>query len=395
VSQIGTQVSMLALPLVAVIYLKSGPQAVGALVALEFTAFVLVGLPAGALCDRWRRRPVMITGDLARCVLLASVPVAAWLHALTIWQLFAVVLLQGAATTFFDAAYQSYLPSLVTEEGLVPANAKLQGSAAVAQLTGPALAGFLVQVLTAPIAVTVDAASYLFSAVNVSAIRHREGRPPAADRPHMRREIAEGLRVVFGDPILRSLAVSAAMANFFMAGFFAVVLVFLARTLGFTPGAIGLLMSAGSVGGLAGAVAISSLTRAIGRLRAAWLPMAVASPFGLLIPMTGRGPLLAAFVVGIFAYSFAFTAYNVAGVSLRQAMVPPRLRGRMNSVMRLVSVAAMPIGALIAGALATRLGPRDCLWIIESGQLLVPVVMIASPLRTMGSVPPTMFEPST
>ncbi|PZS30020.1 MAG: MFS transporter [Pseudonocardiales bacterium] len=391
-SQFGTQVSVLAMPLIAVLTLKVSPQAVGILVAMEFAAFLLFGLPAGAWCDRWRRRPVMIIGDLARFLLLASVPAAYWLDVLTIWQLYVVVLLQGVATTFFDVAYQSYLPSLVPAEALIEGNAKLQGSAAVAQVSGPALAGYLIQWLTAPIAVLADAASYLFSAVNVARIRHGEPVPEQPEHRSLRREIGEGLGVVFGNPILRTLAAATAVANFFMAVFTAVIILFLARTLGLPPGAIGAAMTLGSIGAVVGAVATSPLARRFGPARSAWVPFAVGCPIGLLIPLAQRGALLVLFVLGWFGFSFAFTAYNVAGVSLRQALCPAHLLGRMNATMRFLSVGVMPFGALIGGGLASWVGPRSTLWVAMIGELLVPILLLRSPLRSMRGPAPAPAE---
>ncbi|MFD0633814.1 MFS transporter [Catenulispora yoronensis] len=210
VSQFGTQVSILAMPLVAVVTLKSGAGVVGVLVAMEFAAFLLVGLPAGAWVDRWRRRPVMIAADVVRFALLASVPVAAWAGVLTIWQLYAVALFQGVATVFFDVAYQSYLPSLLGSGELVEGNSKLQGSASVAQTAGPGFAGYLVQALTAPTAVAVNALGFLASAVGIGAIRKAEPTPERPEHPRLRAEIVEGLRVVLRHPILRVLAAATA-----------------------------------------------------------------------------------------------------------------------------------------------------------------------------------------
>lgn len=387
VSQFGTQVSTLAMPLVAVLYLHSGPLIVGILFALEFTPFLLVGLPAGVLCDRWRRRPIMINGDLARFALLASVTLAAWLHVLTVWQIFTVVLLQGVATTFFDVAYQSYLPSLVGDDHLMEANAKLQGSAAVAQLSGPTLAGFLIQWLTAPVAVVFDAVSYLISAASVTAFRHQEPRPEPVEGRRLRHEMAEGLRFVVRHPVLRTLTTATAVLNFFMAMFSAVILVFLARGLRLPPGTIGLLMSAGSVGGLVGAMSISALGRRFGAVRAAWLPLVLGCVLGLLVPLAKPGIGLVFFVAGWFGFSFAFAAYNVAGVTLRQQLCPPELLGRMNATVRVLCLGPMPLGALLGGALNASLGARSTLWITQIGALAVAAILLLSPLRTTGALP--------
>lgn len=387
VSQFGTQVSTLAIPLTAVLVLHSSAQSVGILVALEFTAFLVVGLPAGAWTERRRLRPVMIAGDLARFTLLLSVTVAAWLDLLSIWQLFVVVLLQGVATTFFDVAYQSYLPSLVGHGHLMEGNAKLQGSAAVAQLSGPTLAGLLIQWLTAPVAVLFDAISFLLSALSVRAIKHEEAMPEVADDRHLRREMADGVRFVVRHPLLRTLALATSVVNFFMAMFSAVILVFLARELRLSPGMIGLLMSVGSVGGIIGAVSTSALARRLGTARAVWAPLALGCVLGLLVPLADRGLPLAYFVVGWFGFSFAFTSYNIAGVTLRQQLCPPELLSRMNATMRFLSLGSMPFGALLGGVLDGWLGPRSSLWITQAGALAVPLILLTSPMRTMKDGP--------
>lgn len=393
VSQFGTQVTVLAVPLTAVLYLNATRGEVGVLTALEFVAFLVIGLPAGAWCDRWRRRPVMITADLARFLLLLSIPAAAWAHALTIWQLFAVVLLVSVGTVFFDVAYQSYLPALVDADDLTEGNAKLQGSAAVAQVAGPSIAGFLIQLLRAPIAIVVDAASFAISALSIASIGKPEELPARPEFHRLRAEIAEGLQVVRRQPVLRTLAAATATLNFFMAAFAAIVMIFLARTLGLSAGLIGVLMTVGSVGGLVGAVLTSAMSRRFGQARTAWIPLAIGCPVGLLIPLAHRGGQLALFIAGWFAFSFAITVYNIAGVTLRQTLCPPALLGRMNATMRFLSVGAMPVGALIGGALDVKFGPRTSLWITQIGQLAVPLILLASPLRGGGDgAPPAVAD---
>jgi len=399
ISQLGSQVSALVLPLVAVLYLHATTFDVGVLTALESVAFLLVGLPAGAWCDRLRRRPVMIAADLVRVILLASIPVAAALGVLTLDQLFAVALLHGIATVFFDVSYQSYLPSLVGRDNLMEGNAKLGGSQSVAQAVGPTLGGFLVQLFTAPFAVVADAVSFLASAVCVSAIRHRE--PPPQLQAHRRlfKEIGEGLGFVLRHPILRMIAGTTGTFNFFSSAFAAVEVVFLVRSVHLSAALIGVLMSAGSVGGILGALTASAIARRIGQARTIWVSALVTAPFGLLIPFTGRGDRLAFYVTGLFAISFGGVVYNVAQVSFRQALCPPRLLGRMNATMRFLVWGTMPLGALLGGALGTWIGLRPTLWVSQIGEVLAVGWVIASPLRNMRDLPvpdtadPSLFSP--
>src|ERR671931_2484054 len=234
VSRRGSQVSLLALPLVAITVLHASTFEGGLLSTAEFAPFILVGLPAGVWVDRLRRRPVLIAGDLGRALALASIPVAYWLDVLSIGQLYAVGFVTGVLTVFFDVAYQSYLPSLVEPEQLIEGNAKLEISNSGASIAGPGLAGGLIQLVTAPLAVLADAISFLASAVFVGAIRRREP-PPAGDqdraraRGGMRREIAEGLRYVLGHRLLRWIAVTTASANLFSSMITAILVLYLVR----------------------------------------------------------------------------------------------------------------------------------------------------------------------
>jgi MFS family permease len=358
ISQLGTEVSVLALPLVAVLYLDASTFEVGVLTALQFAPFLLIGLPAGAWCDRVRRRPVMIAGDLIRAALLASIPIAAATGVLSVGQLFGVALLHGIATVFFDVSYQSYLPSLVGRDGLVEGNAKLQASQSVAQVAGPTLGGFLVQMFTAPFAVLADAVSFVVSAVCVGGIRTAEPYPERPERRHLGKEIGEGLGFVLRHPILRMIAATTGTSNLFNSAFFAIAVVFLVRGLHLSAGVIGVLMSAGSVGGILGALSASVIARRIGQARTIWLSLAATAPFGLLIPLAQPGAGLALFAVGTFTFSFGAVVYNVAQVSFRQALCPPRLLGRMNATVRFLVWGTMPLGGLLGGALGTWIGLR-------------------------------------
>jgi MFS family permease len=394
VSQLGTQVTVLALPLVAVKTLGATTFQVGVLVSLMTAAFLLAGLPAGAWVDRLRRRPVMIAADIARAVLLASLPVAAALGVLSIYQLYALALLHGVCTVFFDVAYMSYLPALVGRSALVEGNAKLQASESVAQVAGPAMGGFLVQVFTAPYAVLADAVSFLVSAGSLSAIKTDEPRPERAQRPHLRREIADGMRFVLGHPILRMIAGCTGTFNFFSSALQAVVVVFLVRQVGISPGVIGVLFSVGSAGAIVGALTASAAARRLGTARAIWLPVTVTAPTGVLMAMTFPGAGLALFAVGWFGLSFSGVIYNVNQVAYRQALCPPHLLGRMNATIRFLVWGTMPLGGLTGGALGTWLGNRGAMWIIVTGEALSVVWLLASPLRSARDLPVAGEEPA-
>src|SRR4051812_16884853 len=254
VSHFGTAISQLALPLVAILTLHASTFQVGLLTAVEMSAFLVVGLPAGAWVDRMRFRVVLIVNDVVRALALASIPLAAALDGLTIGQLYAVGMVTSVSTVFFDVAYQSYLPELVSRDELVDGNAKLQASESVSQVAGPAVGGLVVQALTAPYAVAVDAVSFLWSAGWIGAIRTRAAKRPPAEGRHLGREIAEGLAFVVRHPILRAIAVCTATWNFFAAIGMAVFYVLLARTLHLSPGVIGAIDAVSAVGGLLGSL---------------------------------------------------------------------------------------------------------------------------------------------
>ncbi|GIH90793.1 MFS transporter [Planobispora siamensis] len=387
ISQIGTQVSLLALPLVAVVALKASPFETGLLVAAETAAFLLVGLPAGVWVDRMARRRILVVADLVRGVLLASVPVSWWLGALSMPQLYGVALGTGLATVFFDIAYQSYLPSLVSRDRLVDGNAKLEIVRTTAGVAGPAVGGGLVQLLTAPVAVLVDAVSFLGSALFLWRIDATEQVPDRSGRRGLLKEIGEGLRFVATHRILRMVAASTATGNFANGVFAAMEMIFLVRELRLAPGLVGLLFSAAAVGGLVGAVIVGRAARLVGSARLIWLSILVTQPFMFLVPLTEPGWRLGLFVIGSFMHSIGVVLYNVSQVSFRQAVTPERMLGRMNATMRFVVWGTLPLGGLTGGLLGEAFGARTTLWISAALVSLSAVPLLLSPLRDMRDLP--------
>ncbi|MFC0431657.1 MFS transporter [Kutzneria buriramensis] len=386
-SQFGASIGQFAIPALAVTQLAATPFEVGALSAAETAAFLLVGLPAGVWVDRLRRRPLMLRADLCRFALLMTIPVAWWLHVLTVWQLIVVALLVGLLTVFFDVAYQSYLPSLVGREHIVEGNAKLQISQSAAQVSGPALGGLLVQLIGAATSVLATALGFLSSALFLLRIRTSEPQPERTERRGMRAEIAEGLRFVLHQPTLRAITFCTGTSNLFNSIAGAAMLLFLIRQLHVDTGIAGLLMTAGGVGGLLGGLTATRWSRAFGQARTIWLAPLVTSPLSLLMPLTERGWRLILFAVAIFAFGLGAVVYNVAQVSYRQAICPDQLLGRMNASVRFLVWGTMPIGGLIGGALAAWLTPRGALWVGSVGEVLAVLWVLASPLRTMRDLP--------
>jgi MFS family permease len=389
VSQFGFQISQLAIPLVAIVSLAAGPFQVGLLTAASMAPFLLVGLPAGVWVDRWRRRTVLIASDLGRAAVLLTVPLAWWADALTIWQLYAVALVHGSFTVFFDVAYQSYLPHLVGRDNLVEGNSRLESVRAVAHLGGPALGGQLVRLLTAPVALLADAVALAASALFVVRIRKLEQRPVVAADRHLLREIGEGLRFVLGHRLLRAIAACTATANFFFGGAYtAMSILFLEREIGLDAGTIGLVLTVTGVGGLLGALSARRLAALLGQGPAIWLSIAVTSPFALLLPLIAApGWRLWLAAAGGSVVGFGAVAYNVTQVSFRQALTPDHLLGRMNATLRFMVWGTIPLGGLLGGVLGQLLGVRSALLVAAIGSCLAFLPVFFSPLRTMRTLP--------
>jgi MFS family permease len=394
VSQFGTQFTQLALPLVAIDVLEVSAFQVAALTTVEFLPFLLVSLPAGVWVDRLRRRPVLIAGDLTRALLIGSVPVAYWLDALTMGHLYVVGFLVGIATVFFDVAYQSYLPSLVERDQLIDGNAKLEISRAGAQLGGPGLAGLVINALRAPAALAVDAVSFVGSALFILGIRQAE-RSPRADGParRMREELREGLRYVLTHPYLKNIAACTAMFNFFGNMGFAVLLVFARRQLDLSPLAIGLAFTLSNVGPLLAAFNASRISSRFGVGRTIIAASILGGPAFLVIPFAPHGNAALAVIVPAFVLGgLANVIYNVTQVSLRQAITPERIQGRMNSVMRFIVWGTIPLGALVGGVLATAIGVKETLIVGGIGCCLPFLPVLFSPVRGVQTMPEPVDE---
>lgn len=397
VSQFGTQVSQLALPLTAVLILDATAFEVSVLATLEFLPFILFALPAGVWVDRLRRRPILIAGDFGRAALLVSVPVAYFVGDLTLTQLYVVGFLVGICTVFFDVSYQSYLPSLVDRESIIDGNSKLEISRSAAQIGGPGFGGALVQAFTAPYAVLVDAASFLGSGLFILGIRRQEATPEprsaGGSQPSMWTESKEGLRFVLGSPNLRAQAGCTATSNFFTQFVFTIGIVFLVRELHLSPGVIGFTFSIGSVGALIAAVTATRISARVGIGPTTIASGLVWGPAMLLIALAPAGNEAIPFVVvGILLVGFAGVVYNIVQVSYRQAICPPRLQGRMNSVMRFIVWGTIPLGALTGGALAGVLGLRETMVVGAIGSAFAVLWIVFSPQRRLREMPEPIEE---
>ncbi|MDT4899588.1 MAG: hypothetical protein QOJ78_518 [Pseudonocardiales bacterium] len=387
VSQFGTMISQLALPLVAILVVHASTFEVGLLTAFETAAFLIVGLPAGAWVDRMRFRAVLIVNDVIRAAALGSVPLAQMMGVLTIGQLYAVALVTGISTVFFDVAYQSYLPELVERTLLVEGNAKLQASESVSQIAGPSAGGLLIQVLTAPYAVLVDALSFLWSAAWVLSIQARPPKPERKPDRHLRREIGEGLRFVLGNRLLRSIAMCTGSSNLFSSMALAVFYVLLARDLHLSPGWIGAIMSTSAIGGLVGSFVTSRFVRRVGQGPANWISPLFIGPCGFVAPFVHRDWTLGLLALAQIGMWMGVVIYNITQVSFRQGLCPPALLGRMNATMRFLVWGTMPLGGFLGGVLGATIGVRETLLVVAIGGSLAFLPVYLSPLRRMRELP--------
>jgi len=391
ISQVGSQVSNLAIPLVAILVLDASAFEVAALGTALFLPFIFFTLPAGVWVDRWPRRPILIAGDLGRAVLLATIPLAYVADVLTLAQLFVVGFLYGACTVFFDVAYQSYLPSLVEREQIIEGNSKLEISRSAAQIAGPGFGGILIEIFTAPYAVLVDALSFLGSGLFVLSIRNRAephvAVAAASDRPSLWTDLKEGLRFVLGNPYLRAQAGCTATSNFFFLMAFSIVLVYYVRVLDLSPGVIGIVLSIGSIGSLVAAFTASRLTSRFGLGPTTVAAAFLQGPALLLVALAPQAAPIPMLVASGLLTGFVIVVYNINQLSFRQAICPERLQGRMNSVMRFIVWGTIPLGSLTGGVLATWIGLRETIAIGAIGAGSAFLWILFSPMRSVRAMP--------
>ena len=412
VSEIGSQITVLAMPLVAVVALRASALQVGLLSAAQTVAYLIVSLPAGAVVERLGKRRVMVWCDLARLVVIGSVPLTAATGALTMAQLYAVASASSVLGVFFSVAYPAYLPTLLEREQLLDGNGKLGTTQSFAQIAGPGLGAALVGLFGAAAAMAADAVSFLASAGGLLAIRTKEpravdgdARPRAAragartaetgtgldaeagERPTFRQQIRDGLTYVLREPILLRGVLWSGSANFFVIMVESLGPLFLVRTLHLRPGYVGLLLGLGAVGGVLGGLSSGWLARHIGSARVCWLSMTVFALPGLLIPAAEPGVRVLLFALGWISWTFSATVCAVALLSYRQATCPPGLLARVGATSRWITWGTLPLGGVTAGILSSALGVRPTLWIAVLGGCSSGLWLLFSPLRGMRDIP--------
>jgi MFS family permease len=390
ISQLGTQITLIAWPLVAILLLHAGPAEMGILTAAETIPFLLIGLPAGVWVDRMRRRPVLIVADVARGLLLVSVPIAAFLGVLTMVQLYVVGFAVGFFGVFFEIGTTSYVPALLNRDQLLEGNQKLEAGRAVASVAGPGLAGSLVGLVGPAAAIVADAFSFLVSGVFVAAIRKQEpALARALDAPSgMFAEMMSGLRWVIHHPILRPVLVANTIANVGISIFQTLVVLYFVQDLGLTAPVVGLLFAISNVGALVGAVVSGPIGRRFGVGPTIGIGLAGEALVYLLYAVTPRESPLPTLIPGSALLGLSSLVFYVNALSLRQTLTPHELLGRMTATYRFASWGVLPLGAILAGAIGSALGLRAALLVATVMGVVGLIPIFFTSVRSLKVVPP-------
>ena len=393
ISIFGSLITRIALPLVAILTLNAGPIEVAVLRSMDLVAALIVGLVAGAWVDRLRRRPVLIWADLGRAALLSAIPISFVLGTLALWQLLAVAGLTAVLTTFFDAADNAYLPTIVERERLLEANSALAASGSVAEFAGFGISGILVQLLTGPITIVINAVTYLVSAALLLTVRHTEAPPPPReDREPVLEEIRHGIRLVRHDPVLRAFAGAQMLMSMLWGIFGATWFLFAIDELGVSPALVGIVAGVGGASSFIGAIVATRSTRRWGIGPVAIAAMLLAALGNLFIPLAPAGmPLIAVacLVAQQLIADSAITVYDVTETSVRQALVADRELGRVASTFQVLSAGAQLVATIGAGLLAEVIGLRATSFLAPLGGLLAAAILYWSPVRSMIELPLT------
>ena len=394
VSIFGSLITRTALPFAAILVLNAGPIEIAALRSSEQIAALIVGLAAGAWVDRLRRRPIMIWSDLGRALLLASVPVAFLLGRLGLLQLLIVAAGAAILSTFFDVADRAYLPTIVHRRRLVAANSAISASASVAEFSSFGIGGFLIELFTAPIAIAVDAVSFVVSALLLGTIRRKEPPPkPVATREPVLREIRDGLRIVGRSPMLRALALAHGGTHILWGVFGTSYLLYATRELGLGPAAIGVIAGVGGIGSLAGSLAAPWVVRHLGVGRGILAGMIGFTIGNALIPLAPSGAVFlgAAFLIAQqLVGDSAATVYEIIEVSLVQSSVDNRVIGRVNATISTFTTLLALLGVVGGGIIAEVFGLRAAFVAGLLGAVAAIVVIWFSPVRHLRDAPTTV-----
>ncbi|MEU6721964.1 MFS transporter [Nonomuraea sp. NPDC046802] len=387
VSGLGSAITTVAIPFVAVTALDASTGTVAMLTAANWLPWSLLGLPAGTWVDRWPRRHILLAADLVSAVVLAAIPVAAWTGVLTMPMLLAAALIIGTSSMFFTLAFNAYLPHLLDPDDRMEGNAKLQTSASAAQITGPGLGGLLTEMAGAVGGLLLDAVTFIVSAACLMALRTTPEPRAAGKRPGMVRQLSEGLGYFKYGEFMLPMLIVAAMINVGMLGLFSLRIVFLMRAEGIAPGTVGGLISLASLGGLLGAVLASRAVARFGSARTYVGVNVVTAPFMLLLPASGPGWRLALFTVGSFVVMAGATMSSIVTATFRVNYIPAHLLGRVTAASRFVISGTVPLGAATAAVLVTAFGIGTAMWVLAIFFAVTPLLLLATSMRSMRDFP--------
>ncbi len=386
-SQVGLQIAYFSVSIIAVVVLDLSEAQIGVLNAMDQIALVMFGLLVGAWVDRMRRKPIVVVSEALRAVLMLSIPVAWMLDALAAWQLYAVMFLLGLVSVFFDVAQGSYVPMLIDNDRLTGANSHIQGLRSASDTGGPLAAGPLVSLLTAPVAVAVAVASFAVSAFSMWRIRFQEPDPVEPEKPNLRAEIAQGIRFILKDPIVRTVAFSSAWCNLSVGAFQAMLVVFLIRDTGQSSAVVGLILAGSGVGGVLGAMLVGKISAKAGMGRTALVALALSGPGMAVVAMSGPGWGAVCAFFGQILYVAAIVAFNVNVVSYRQAITPDAIQGRVNATQRVISWGTVAVGSILGGFAGGAIGARSVLFIAAAMLFAGCLVLLKTPIRTLKELP--------
>ena len=395
-SLFGSAITKLAFPLLAITVLDASAAQLGLLVAAETAPFFFCSLLAGVWVDRTLRRPILIVADVVRAALLLSIPIAAWLGVLRIEQMYAVAFITGTLLVFFEIAHYAYVPALVGREQVVEANSKLQISHSTADAGGPGVAGLIIQAVSTPVALIVDACSFIVSAVLLRNIRTPE--PPIEQRSPIsvraiRQDVADGLQMLLNHHLLRPIILASIGGAIFMQAITTLYVLYATRELDISPFVLGLIFTVGGVGAIPGALLSAPAARRFGvgpAIIGGWFIYAAT---WLVVPLASGTLAALVLALGMLLGGTFLTIYNIQQWSLRQLVTPDALQGRVTASHRFLVYGAQPIGALLGGALGTAIGPRSAIAICALAGLAAPVWLAFSPLRNLREQPQNPPQP--
>ncbi|ASS75392.1 MFS transporter [Tumebacillus algifaecis] len=392
-SMFGAQITTLALPLIAALMLNVNAVQMGMLTAIGYLPYILFSLFVGVWVDQLRRRPIMILTDVIRGVGLLVIPYAAWEGFLTFELLCTISFLVGTASVFFDIAYMSYLPSIVKTEELVEGNSKLEFSNSASQISGQAIGGALVQLLTAPVAILINGITFFISAFTLIIIKRKEDKPSLPEEKednNVFQNIRDGLKFVFGNTILARITVATGLFNLFGLAMEAIYILYVTRELSLSPFMLGLIFTMSGVGAMAGAAVAGKVAEKLSLGKTLVLSLALAGVFYLLVPLSSLLSVTLAIIVLMvsqFVDAAMIVIYNINQRSLRTAITPDHLQGRMNASLRFIIFGSIPVGAMLGGFLGDAIGTQWTLVVGAAGMLISSGVILTSSVAKLDKIP--------